>query len=1043
MLRAWFFVRSWSLVRPSSFVPGAAAESVAFLSLLLLAPPALAADHVGHVTLAGGVPVPGARVTATQGSTTRATTTDTRGSYRFAELADGAWTIQVEMVGLSPQRREVTVESGAAAAEWQLSMQPFAEITRGVPIPPPAPPPDVTRRTAPTTGGSFQRAGVAPGAPPANAAAAAAAAAAAKIAAGRGGGPAPPPLPPLGDGGDAFLVSGTVSAGAAQPSVGNQARPTGIRLFRGQITFDGANSAWDARPYSLTGVPARKPDTSRLGVSGILQGPFRIPGLMSTSRQMFMQYNRSSNNGANTLSGLMPTLLQRSGDFSQTPDGFGNPVQLVDPLTGQPFDGSQIPAHRISPQAAVLLGYYPLPEEGATGTFNYQLPAFNSTVNNNVNISIANLVNTPTQLIGLNGGFNRTSNESTSLFGFDDSSRGSGMNVSINWTRRLIPSNRQLRFRHTYTRQTNTSVPFFANRVNVSGVAGIAGNNQDPENWGPPGLSFANEIAGLSSGQYSSNRTQSHTFNVETQRTQGRHVMVFGGNARYQMIDSVSQQNARGSFTFNGSFSGHSFADFLLGLPNTSSIAFGNADKGFRAWNYDAYLNDDFRVGPNLTINFGLRWEFEVPVTERLDRLVNLDVADDFSAAAPVVADDRIGPVTGRHYPASLIKADPWGIQPRVGVAWRPIPTSSVLLRAGFGIYRNTSVYQTLAQQMAQQPPLSFAFNSISTAATPLTLANGFIAPVVTTLNTVAFDPEYKVGAVHRWQASAQRDLPGSMTAVATYLAGKGINLPQAFIPNTFPAGAVNPCPTCPAGFVYYTSNGSSIQHAGQFELRRRLVSGLQWSTAYTLTKATDNASSFGGFGGSIAQNWLDLDAERGPSSFEQRHLFRYTISYNTGQGIAGGALRTGWVGRLVNGWSTNWTVTAGSGTPRTPVYRVTSVAGVTGTVRPDLTGAPIDGGPEGYYANPDAFAPPAPGTWGNAPRNSIRGPGQFGVNATASRNFQLRNRFGINWSINATNVFNRVTYSGMNTTVGSQQFGLPLSTNAMRRISTRIGVSF
>ena len=1020
---------------------------------VLLATPALAADHVGRVTLAGGVPVPGARVTATQGASTLVTTTDTQGAYRFMRIAEGTWSIHVEMVGLSAQKRDVTVANGTAgtpAAEWQLSMLPFTEITRGVAIPPPAPPRDTTRRAPanagnnPAQAGSFQRAGVAPGAPPANpAAAAAAAAAAAKIAAGRGGGPAPPPLPPLGDAGDAFLVSGTVSAGAAQPSVGNVARPTGIRLFRGQITFDGNNSAWDARPFSLTGVQARKPDTSRLGVTGILQGPFRIPGLMSTSRQMLVQYGRTSNNGANTLSGLMPTLLQRSGDFSQTVDGFGNPVQLTDPLTGQPFDGNRIPAHRISPQAAALLGYYPLPEDGATGTFNYQLPAYTSTVNYNANIQLLNLVNTPTQLIGVNGGYNRSSNDSTSLFGFDDSSRGSGMNVSINWTRRMIPSNRQMRFRHTYTRQTNTAVPFFANRVNVSGDAGISGNNQDPENWGPPGLAFANEIAGLSSGQYSFNRTQSHAFNVETQRTQGRHVMVYGGNARYQMIDSVSQQNARGSFTFNGSFSGHAFSDFLLGLPNTSSIAYGNADKGFRAWNYDAYLNDDFRVGANLTINFGLRWEFEVPVTERLDRLVNLDVADDFSAAAPVVADNGVGPITGRHYPASLIKADPWGIQPRVGVAWRPIPTSSVILRAGYGIYRNTTVYQTLAQQMAQQPPLSFAFNSISTPATPLTLANGFIAPIAITLNTVAFDPEYKVGSVHRWQASAQRDLAGSMTAVATYLAGKGINLPQAFIPNTYPAGALNPCPTCPAGFVYYTSGGSSIQHAGQFEIRRRLMSGMQWTAAYTLTKANDNASSFGGFGGTIAQNWLDLDGEYGPSSFEQRHLFRYTFSYNSGQGIGGGALRTGWAGRLLNGWSTNWTLTAGSGTPRTPVYRVTSVAGVTGTVRADLTGAPLDDGPDGYYANPDAFAPPAPGTWGNAPRNSIRGPGQFGLTANATRSFRISNRLSINWSVNATNLFNTVTYSGMNTTVGSPQFGLPISVNAMRRISSRVGVSF
>ena len=269
-----FLVRAWSFVRTSSSVPGALSSTVV---LLLLTGPAFAADHVGRVTLASGAAVPGARVTATQGSTTLVTTTDTQGAYRFAGIADGTWAIQVEMVGLSVQRREVTIGAGAAVTEWQLSMLPFAEITRGIPVPPPAPPQDAARRTAPRTDGraagpgsngaapatgSFQRAGVAPSTSPANpAAAAAAAAAAAQIAAGRGGGPAPP-SPPAGDGADALLVSGTVNAGGAQPSVGNVNRPTGIRLFRGQVTFDGANSAWDARQPSLTGITAAKPDTS-------------------------------------------------------------------------------------------------------------------------------------------------------------------------------------------------------------------------------------------------------------------------------------------------------------------------------------------------------------------------------------------------------------------------------------------------------------------------------------------------------------------------------------------------------------------------------------------------------------------------------------------------------------------------------------------------------------------------------------------------------------------------------------------------------------
>jgi hypothetical protein len=138
-----------------------------------------------------------------------------------------------------------------------------------------------------------------------------------------------------------------------------------------------------------------------------------------------------------------------------------------------------------------------------------------------------------------------------------------------------------------------------------------------------------------------------------------------------------------------------------------------------------------------------------------------------------------------------------------------------------------------------------------------------------------------------------------------------------------------------------------------------------------------------------------------------------------------------------------NANLTAGSGTPRSPIYRVTPVAGVSGTVRADVTGAPIDAAPEGYYANPDAFAPPAPGTWGNAPRNSIRGPSQFTLNAAVSRNIAAWNRVSMGWSLNVTNVLNTVNYSGINTTVGSPQFGLPTSTAPMRRISTRLSVGW
>src|SRR4029078_7740335 len=120
------------------------------------------------------------------------------------------------------------------------------------------------------------------------------------------------------------------------------------------------------------------------------------------------------------------------------------------------------------------------------------------------------------------------------------------------------------------------------------------------------------------------------------------------------------------------------------------------------------------------------------------------------------------------------------------------------------------NVYQSIALMLAQQPPLSKAFSVQNSAANPLTLASGFMAPGGATQNTFAVDPDFRVGYAENWQASVQKDLPASLTILVTYLGTKGSRLMQEFLPNTSPSGAANPCPACPQGFVYLTSNGRS-----------------------------------------------------------------------------------------------------------------------------------------------------------------------------------------------------------------------------------------
>ena len=231
--------------------------------------------------------------------------------------------------------------------------------------------------------------------------------------------------------------------------------------------------------------------------------------------------------------------------------------------------------------------------------------------------------------------------DSTSLFGFEDSRASSGL--TANGLLTLRPArNMSLRLRYQYSRASSELVPFFAYRMNVSGIAGINGNNQDPRNWGPPALSFASDVAGLSTGRYASTTSQTHVWAADFSRFRGAHNVGLGVEARAVLNDVIGEQDPRGAFGFTGAATGLDFADFLLGLPQTSTIAFGNPDKNFRGQLYSAYVTDEWTARPGLTLTYGVRWEFEAPLTEARGRLANLDVAPDFTAVTLVTPDGEL-----------------------------------------------------------------------------------------------------------------------------------------------------------------------------------------------------------------------------------------------------------------------------------------------------------------------------------------------------------------------------------------------------------------
>ena len=248
-------------------------------------------------------------------------------------------------------------------------------------------------------------------------------------------------------------------------------------------------------------------------------------------------------------------------------------------------------------------------------------------------------------------------------------------------------------------------------------------------------------------------------------------------------------------------------------------------------------------------------------------------------------------------------------------------------------------------------------------------------------------------------------------------------------------------------------------------QLRRRLRNGFTASLLYTYSKSIDDDAALGGLGHvaaaaqgqaasdqtqtaspslAIAQNWLNLRAERALSTFDQRHLLSVQAQYTTGQGLGGGDLMTGWRGKLFKEWTAVTQITFGTGMPETPTYlAAVPGTGFTGTIRPNVTGASIYAAAAGLHLNEAAYAAPTAGEWGTAGRDSITGPGQFSLDSSLERTFRTGTRFNLIARIDATNTLNHAVFSGWMTTVNSTQFGLPAAANPMRSLQTTIRLRF
>ncbi len=885
-----------------------------------------------------------------------------------------------------------------------------------------------------------------------------------------------------GPGGGSGGGPGGFGGGAGPIAMGRFGRNFNINQPHGFLYLQDDNSGLDAQPYSLSGGQSQKASYNQLRFGAFVGGPLKIPGLFDWSKSTFFAVGWNGMRGSTPYDAFstVPTAEERSGNFAGLADAQGNPITIFDPTTGQPFPGNVINPAQFSSAATALLNYIPLPNlPGNTQNFHYITSDESDTDSFSLRL-IHNFIAGGGPAFGpiaigpgggrggrrgprnnLAIGFN-WSRAKTNLVNPFPSLAGNtntqGWNGNTRWTYGKGKITNSLGFTYNHNRAATTNL--YSGVIDVAGNAGITGISTDPFDWGLPGISF-NSFTGFNGPIPSRELDQTYTISENVIWNHGKHNVRFGGDYRRILQDFRSARNAEGSFIFTGFATseflpgstqpapgtGYDFADFLLGLPAQTALQSGTTDYEFRANSYDAFVQDDWRVLRNLSINAGLRYEYVSPFSEIENRIANLDV--DFNptaATAYQVLPNQSGPFFGS-YPGSLVRPDRNNWAPRIGLAWRL--GKGTVVRAGYGINYNLAQYGTFIRNFAFQPPFATTATNVSQYGNFLTLENGFPgnAPTAVT-NNYSLDPNYRLGYVQIWNLDIQRQLPWNIQLNLGYNGAKGTRLDtqRALIPT---CETLNDCAPneASAPFIFESSEGNSILHAATVRVRKRMSKGLGFSAVYVFSKSLDDASSIGGGGVVVAQNPFDLPAERGLSSFDRTHKFTGNWIYDLPVGDGRRFVTKGPLSHIFGGWQWSGDFTIASGLYYTPNILGASLdisRGVSGSLRTNVTGQPISiaNPTTGQWFNTAAFCVTGsancsgPAVYGNAGRDIIEGPSQFTFDSALNKTITIRESRSLELRLQANNIFNTPYFSSINTTVNSSTFGQVTVVSNMRRVS-------
>ncbi|MGI8784004.1 MAG: carboxypeptidase-like regulatory domain-containing protein [Acidobacteriota bacterium] len=827
----------------------------------------------------------------------------------------------------------------------------------------------------------------------------------------------------------------TVNNNADQSRVAsyNTISKRGENDFHGEVFYKHNNSALNARAF----FQPRKPVTKIHEWVGELAGPIK-------RNKTFFYFNwyGQSYPGGNFIRSSVATKKMRQGDFSQFPN-----LTLKDPLTGQQFPGNVIPQTRINQLSAkVQQLYIPEPNLGGADTLTNNLgflwPWTSDKFKNTSHMTRVD----------------HTFSENHSVFGrFMQSyvpyvlSRGL---PDFGWTRYRRYSKGVGEYTYVHSSAVVNTVRFgWSGNYMIDGqtIDGFKPRNGDEavkqiglQGVNPRGLSAQGfprfDVTGLTSLETIPGgiREKGTDWAIDDSVTWafGRHVFKFGGvYNRYDDFSGLIPEGTYGTFAFTGRFSGNPYADFLLGIPHSSSRLDPLTDRTRNAAEVGLFVMDSFKLNPSLTLDYGLRWDYFVSPNFQDGLQYNWNPANNQVIVSPESV-SKISPL----YPKtiSVVSGDPvpkprrTNFRPRVGFAYRWEAKS--VLRGGYGSF--TERLDPFARLQGGGPfQISETYLNEVTGGTALfTFPNPFpsslAAATVPSQSISGFPTETRNGAIHQFNLSLERDIAGlgfrlsyigSRSRGLNY--GLNINKPQ---PSLIPFTAARRPFSQFVNATVERNDGQSNYNAMQFEVLRK-VGAVVFNAHYTYASNLHNFL--------ILQNPYDVTNHWSRDAEDRRHRLvvtsRLELPWGRGRRFLSDAPRA--LDAVVGGWRLHTISYLGSGQFFSPAFSGPDPSN-TGTFGglPDRT---ADGNlPESQrrvekWFDPAAFRVPPAGRFGNSGVNILEGQSQNVHHLGFVKRVGLTERVGMTVTLAGANIFNHPNFTGMRNNISAASPGQYTST--------------